>query len=127
MRSGTADLLQPFELRTADDASMFDDCYPWDVRLDNAIRSTRVVDPARFGYPLERSNETLLIELGTVYGQEGDDFQNPYAWTARGVLDYPQPLVPAPGGLQPNFGVDGAMTPNEVQLNVLASSHILEV
>lgn len=127
MRSGTSNIQQPFELQTSTDADMFDDCYPWDHRLDDAIRSTRLVDPARFGYPLEHANETLLIELGAVYGQEGNDFQNPYAWQARGVLAYPQPLVPPPGGLQPNFGVDGAMTQAEVQQNVISSSHILEV
>lgn len=120
-------MLEPFALRGPGDAQMFDDCYPWDQQLDNAIRSTRLVDPARFGYPLQQSNEVLLVELGSVYGHEGNDFQNPYAWQARGILAYPSPLVPGPGGLQPNFGVDGAMTSAEVQQNVIASSHILEV
>lgn len=119
--------MEPFAVRGPDDAQMFDDCYPWDVGLDNAIRSTRLVDPSRFGDPLQQSNQVLLIERGEVYGHEGTDFQNPYAWQARGVLTYPQPLVPAPGGLQPNFGVDGAMTSAEVQQNVISSAHILEV
>lgn len=115
-----------WSLRTPQDADAFLDTWPWDYRLDDEIRSTHVVDPARFGYPLERSNETLLIELGSVYGREGSDFQNPYAWAARGVLAYPNPMVPTPGGLQPTFAVDGAMTSQEVQANVQATSHILE-
>ena len=128
MNPATSDVsVQGFELRGVDDHKMFDDCYPWDTVLDNAIRSTRVVDPARFGSNLQRSNEVLLIELSTVYGHEGFDFQNPYAWQSTGVLAYPSALVPAPGGLQPNFGIDGAMTPAEVQQNIVASSHILEV
>lgn len=127
MRSTDVSPLEPFELRHADDALMFDDCYPWDTQLDNAIRSTRLVDPDRYGYPLAESNRAYLYELGTVYGREGNDFQNPYTWQARGVLAYPSLLVPPPGGLQANFGVDAAMTPAEVQQNVTATSHILEV
>lgn len=119
--------MEPFALRGPSDADMFDDCYPWDAGKDAAIRSTRLVDPSRFGYPLERENETLLLELSTVYGHEGTDWQNPYAWQSRGILAYPSPYTIPPGGLQPNYAVDSAMTPQQVQMNVVAGSGILEV
>lgn len=119
--------MEPFALRDPSDAAMFDDCYPWDAGKDAAIRSTRLVDPSRFGYPLQRENETLLLELSTVYGHEGTDWQNPYAWQARGILAYPSPYASPPGGLQPNYAVDAAMTPQQIQMNVQAGSGILEV
>ena len=127
MRATTANIMEPFAERGPFDADMFDDCYPWDMGQDAAIRNTRVVDPARFGYPLQQENEVLLVELSTVVGHEGTDWQNPYAWQARGVLAYPSPYVPPPGGLQPNYAVNAAMTPEQVQMNVIAGSGILDV
>lgn len=108
------------------DAAMNPNLFPWDLGRDGEIRSTRVVDPSRFGYPLEHSNEQLLLELGTEVGKEATDYQNPYVWQSTGVLGYPNALVPPPGGLLPRFGIIGD-TVESIAMNVQASSHILEV
>lgn len=106
-------------------ADMFSATYPWNMRMDAAIRNARVVDPDRTGaYALETDNQTLLIELGTVYGREGYDYQNPYVWQGRGIFNYPDPRVPY---LTPHWGIGAAQTPAEIQANIQATSGLLEV
>lgn len=75
--------------------------------------------------PMRLRNRELLIELSTVVGHEGDDFQNPYAWTATGVLVYPSEhsteLATGIGG----YGL--GQTPADVALNVRSTAHALLV
>ena len=92
------------------------------VAVNERIRQSHAVDPARF-YPLEGENRTLLIEMGTAMGHEGSDWQNPYAWAARGVLVYPNP---ASTGLSPAYGVNDSPDPASVALNVRATAGMLQ-
>lgn len=102
---------------------MFDAVFPMGA-ADARMRQSHAVDPARF-YPLERQNQELLIERGEVYGHEGYDWQNPYAWAARGVLVYPNP---ASSGLEQNIGgANLSPDPAGVALNVRATAGVLEV
>lgn len=102
---------------------MFDAVFPMGA-ADARIRQSHAVDPARF-YPLERLNQSEAINRDEHYGQEGWDWQNPYAWAARGVLVYPNP---ASTGLAPNIGaVDASPDPALVALNVRATAGVLEV
>jgi hypothetical protein len=69
-------------------------------------------------------NREYLVELGTVVGHEGEDFQNPYAWTAPGILQIPN----AESGLAEGIGgVRLGQTPDEVALNIAHSGNVLQV
>lgn len=71
-----------------------------------------------------KENREYLVELGTIVGHEGEDFQNPYAWTAPGVLQIPN----AESGLAEGIGgVRLGQTPDEVAMNVAHSANIMQV
>lgn len=103
--------------------TMYDANPPWDLSADFACRQTSVVDPGRF-YPLAHQNRELLFELGDEVGREGTDFQNPYAWAARGVLVYPNDLSP---GLRPAYGQNAGDNATDLALNIRATAGVLQV
>lgn len=71
-----------------------------------------------------KDNREYLYELSEIVGHEGEDFQNPYAWTAPGVLQIPN----AESGLAQGIGgVRLGQTPDEVALNVAHSANIMQV
>jgi hypothetical protein len=104
------------------DAHMNPATFEWD-RLEDSTkaRQVRIVDPSRYGDPLQEMNRDYLYELGTVYGQEGTDWQNPNAWQGTGVLVFPSEHT---SGLRPTFGVDGGQSPADIALNVQTTRHL---
>lgn len=100
------------------DERMFSATYPWDRYRDAQIRSAGVVAPMlSCGDP----SPDYLVELGTVYGEEGSDYQNPYVWQGRGVLAFPTVRDP---GLAANYGVDLGQNYADLLLNVQATQHV---
>lgn len=95
----------------------------WAGDQDAKLRSPAVVDQSR-NDPMHGPNRELLVELGTIVGREGYDYQNPYAWTATGVLAYPN----AESGISSGIGGVGlGQTVKEIELNVRATAGVLQV
>lgn len=99
---------------------MFSATYPWNHLLDSRLRTWAVVDPVQT-YPLGPENRVELVEMGTVMGKEGSEYQNPNVWQGRGVLAYPSLHSP---GLEPAYGVGVAADYTDVVLNVQATQHL---
>lgn len=100
------------------DDHMFSATYPWDLLRDSLIRTRAVVDPV---HSVGDRAPDYLVELGTVYGEEGTDYQNPYVWQGRGVLAFPTLRDP---GLVPAYGVDLGQNYSDLLLNVQATQHL---
>ena len=97
---------------------MYPATYAWDRLRDAAIRQQRLVDPV---HSLGDRAPALLVEMGTVVGEEGTDYQNPYVWQGTGVLQFPTVRAP---GLVPAYGVDAGQNYSDLLLNVQATQHL---
>lgn len=96
---------------------------PWDMEADNGIRNAHFVDDRRYGNSA-REDLRELFQLDLVVGHEASDYQNPYAFAATGVLDYPSPfgtsLAPGTYGLG-----DGGQAEADVAINIRATQNVI--
>jgi hypothetical protein len=94
----------------------------WNMELDASIRNAHMVDPGRYGNSA-RENDAELFQLDQVVGHEAEDYQNPYAFMAGGVLGYPSPFG---SQLDPRYGLGGDGTAEaDVATNIQATKNAI--